>query len=339
MRNFLGLLFLGIILVTSCRSGVDDVGSKNGTDTTRMVLKVLDQRIEDDAKNPELYHQRARYYMSTHDFDKALKDIRQAISFDPGKGAYYVTLSDIYLLTGKPDNCKESLTKAAEVDPKNTDAKLKLAKLFLIMKDYPNCFTTLRDLFVLDPGNSSGYYTRAIALLEKGDTAKAVSDLQKAVENDQQNYDAYVQLGELYSMKKNALAEMYLKNALNLKPRSKEALYMLGMYYQETGMYDKAIITYRNLSQVDTAFREPSYNIGYIYLVYLKDFPKAITFFTESLKKDPGNYKAWYNRGYAYELAGDYQKASDDYQKTLKLQVNYEKAVAGLNRLDRLKIR
>ena len=54
-----------------------------------------------------------------------------------------------------------------------------------------------------------------------------------------------MQLGELYAVKKDQLAELYLKNALNLRPLSREALYMLGMFYQETGRYDKAIATFK----------------------------------------------------------------------------------------------
>jgi tetratricopeptide (TPR) repeat protein len=192
---------------------------------------------------------------------------------------------------------------------------------------------------MLDNTIASAYFTRAIGLLEQGDTNHAVTDLMQAVDKKQDYYEAYIQLGDLYSIKKDPMAEAYLKNALNIKPQSREALYMLGMYYQETSQYEKAIQVYLNLSKTDTAFREAPYNIGYIYLVYVKDFQKAIPFFTESIKKDPVFYQAYFNRGYAYELSGNYQKAIEDYQQSLKIHVNYEKAVEGLNRIDRIKVK
>ena len=197
----------------------------------------------------------------------------------------------------------------------------------------------MKQLLTIDDGNASAYFTRAIGLLEQGDTIHAVSDLMQAVDKNQQYYEAYVQLGELYSIKKDQTAVLYLNNALKIRPQSREALYMLGLFYQETGQYEKAISSYRLLGKSDTAFREAPYNIGYICLVYLKDFPRAVTFFTESLKKDPGYYQAYFNRGYAYELAGDYKKAYDDYQRSLKIEVNYDKAIEGLNRLDKLMVR
>ena len=240
---------------------------------------------------------------------------------------------------GQPQNSRDALIKAIGINPQEKEALLKLAKLYLIVKDYKNCYVTVKQLLDIDNGNSGAYYTRAVGLLEQGDTIHAVADLMQAVDKNQEFFDAYIQLGELYSIRKDPMAAQYLQNALNIRPKSKEALYLLGLFYQENGQYDKAISTYRNLAKVDSAFREAPYNIGYTNLVYLKDFPKAIAGFTESIRKDPGYYQAYFNRGYAYELSGDYKNAYDDYQKSLKIKVNYDKAIDGLNRLDKLKIR
>jgi tetratricopeptide (TPR) repeat protein len=339
MRNFFACLLLGLSVLSACRSGGDGTGQQTESDTTRIRLEVLNQQVEDDAENPDLYNRRAKYLLSDHQFDKALKDINRAISLDNKKTGYYITLSDIYLLMGQTENSRDALTKAVGINPREKEALLKLAKLYLIVKDYANCFATVKQLLEVDNGYSAAYYTRAIGLLEQGDTLHAVNDLMQAVDKNQQYYDAYLQLGELHAIKKSQLAELYLKNALNIRPQSKEAIYMLGLFYQENGQFDKAIATYQNLGKVDTAFREVPYNMGYIYLVYLKDFPRAIPYFTQSLKLDPDYYQAYYNRGYAYELMGDYKNAYIDYQKSLKIKVNYDKAVDGLNRLDKVKFR
>jgi tetratricopeptide (TPR) repeat protein len=337
MRNLIGCLLLCLFGLSSCQSGGDaSNGQKQDNDTTRMKLEILNQQIEADIQNPEGYNKRAKFYLLDHQFDKALKDVHKAISLDGGNSASYVTLGDIYLLMGKPEESRDALTKAISKNPKDTDAFLKLAKLYLIIKDYKNCYITVKQLLTLDNGNAGAYFTRAIGLLEQGDTVRAVTDLKQAVDKDQAYYEAYVELGELYAIKRDPLAELYLQNALKLRPMSREALYMLGLYYQNNEKYDKALATYQILAKSDTAFREAPYNQGYIYLVYLKDFAKAAQFFSESIKKDPGYYEAYFNRGYAYELAGDYKKAYDDYQTSLKIKVNYDKAIDGLNRLDKI---
>jgi len=58
---------------------------------------------------------------------------------------------------------------------------------------------------------------------------------------------------------------------------------MLGMFYQETSQYENAIKTYTTLSKIDTTFRNAPYNMGYIYLVYIKDFKKKLWFISRKL--------------------------------------------------------
>ena len=65
------------------------------------------------------------------------------------------------------------------------------------------------------------------------DTAKAISSMQTAVEQDQTYYSAYIQLGILCAAQKNPLAVQYYKNAMRIQPNSTEAWYDLGKYYQD----------------------------------------------------------------------------------------------------------
>jgi len=331
------LLFLFVF--NGCHNNPDSDRQLQVSDTGKMPLELLNKKILLDASNPDLYHSRAIFYLSDRQFDKALADINQAIRIDSLKSVYFVTLSDIYLLMGQPQNSRDVLLRTIRINPDDADARLKLAKLYLIMKDYSHCYEMVRQVLLIDNNLASAYFTRAIGLLEQGDTNRAVADLMQAVDKNQDYYEAYLQLGDLYAIKKDPLAEAYLKNALKIRPKSIEALYMLGMYYQENSEYTKAIEVYQNLAQIDSSFREAPYNIGYIYMVYLKDFKQAISYFTESLKKDPQYHQAYFNRGYAYELSGDYKLATEDYQRSLKIKVNYDKAIEGLNRIDKLKIK
>ncbi len=327
-------LMLFVAAVWACHPAAREQGETSRADSVRSAIAALDKEIGRKGTNPELYARRALLLLGEQQMEKAISDLNQAISLDNKNEEYYIILSDIYLLMGQPQKCSESLDRALSIRPSSGKALLKKAKLNLILRDYPKTFQTLRTLLELDDYNPPAYYLRAVALLETGDTSAAVNELMKATGQNQQYYDAYLQLAELYSLRKDPLTESYLKNALNVRPGSREALYMLGMYYQETEQFEKAISTYGNLATVDTTLAAAPYNTGYIYLVFLKDFPTAAGFFTKALRRDSSYYEAWYNRGLSYELMGDHQRAEADYRMTLKVKVNYEKAVEGLNRLD-----
>jgi tetratricopeptide (TPR) repeat protein len=330
-------LLVTLFLITSCggRPKVSE-NIKPGTDTLYILLENLSRKISDHPSDPDLLQQRAKYYLIDHQEKLAFADISKAISLSPGSASLYITLSDIYLGMGKPDNCSEALQKAISIEPRNSTALIRLSKLSLILKDYKSTFEYLKKALEVEPHNPQAYFTRGLALLEKGDTVSAVEDFKRTVDQDQGFYDAYVELGELYSMKKDPVAADYLKNALKIRPDSKEALYMLGMFYQESGSYEYALETYARLKKIDSTFKDALFNTGYIYLVYLRDFRKAAGYFTAALQRDPGYIEALFNRGYAYELAGEYSKAYKDYNRVLELRANYQKAIDGLNRIDKL---
>jgi tetratricopeptide (TPR) repeat protein len=333
--------WVSIIVITlflvSCNPGNNKKTSDGGSaDSLTSGIDDLNKLISENSSDPDLFHKRARLYLLKPDLDLALKDLNSAITLSPGNPSYYITLSDVYLLRGETKNCEGSLAKALSVDPFNNEALLKLAKLKLIVREYPAVFENVKKALAAEPLNPRAYFIRAIALLETGDTVRAVGDLKKTVDQDQEFFEAYLELGELYSMKKDKIAADYLRNALNIRPDNKDALYLLGMFYQETGQYEKAIDTYAILGKVDTTFRNAPYNTGYIYLVYLNDFKKAIIFFSQALRRDPEYAEAYYNRGYAYELSGQIEKAYSDYKSSLRLVPNYQKAVDALNRLDKI---
>ena len=336
-KNFL-FSFLFLLFLSSCGSHDKTIHQESMvSDTTKLVLSDINNKIKADPNNADLYDHRARYYMFENQFDLALKDISKAVTLSPNKPSYYLTLSDMYLLMGKPTNSGDALKKALSLDPKNNQAFLRMAKLNLIIREYKTSLEFIRKALDVEPNNPQAYFTKALVLLETGDTVKAVADLKKAVNQKQEYFEALMELGMLYSMKNDQMAVDYFKNALKIRPKSKEVLYMLGMFYQEAGQYENALKTYNSLAKIDTTFRNAPYNMGYIYLVYLKDFKKAVSYFTEALHKDPGYFEAYYNRGYAFELEGQFENAYKDYQKTLSIKTNYQKAIDGLNRLDKVK--
>ncbi len=331
------LVLTGLLLVSCQPAGEKKpAAGQKVTPPANAELAALDKKIASDSLNSENYYQRSKYYLDQKDINRSLADISKAIQLNEKDADYFVTLGDIYLAMNRVTSCLEALKKAESLDPENGKALVKIARVRLILQDYEGAFEYSKRALDLDRINPEAYFIRGYAYMEKGDTSLAIRNFQAAADQDQKYYDAFMELGIIYSALKKPISAGYLETAIRIDSSRVEGYYLLGLAYQEQENIPKAVETYEKLIRSFPDFKEGYYNLGYINLVYIKDFEKAVGYFTKAVSLDPKYADAYFNRGYGYELMGKYANARKDYQKALELVPNYEKPINGLNRLDSL---
>jgi len=336
VRHLLLLAGLCFLIACSPKKADDKKNPDEAARTGYPVLDSLNHLIAEDTVNAEAYFERSRYYLKNSDPNQALADINKAIQIDGDDADYFVALADIYLATNRIPNCLEALLKARDLDPANNDALLKLSEVYLILKDYENAFRYTGMALDQERINPVAHFIRGYAYMEMGDTTLAVKNFQAAAEQKQDYYEAFVQLGVLYSIAREPLAIGYFQTATRIAPNRPEGYYLLGMAYQEQENIPEAMETYNNLLTIAPEHKEGIYNLGYIHLVYTGDYNAAIGFFTRAIGLDAKYTDAYFNRGYCYELSGDFENARKDYLKALEIVPNYERSIEGLNRLDKM---
>jgi tetratricopeptide (TPR) repeat protein len=267
----------------------------------------------------------------------AIADISKALELDPKNKSAYITQSTVNILMGKPQQAMDALNKVIAIDPGFVEAHLKKAKLCLVMKDYEGTAQSVQKVFELDPHNADAFYLKGVALDENNEKSKAIEAFRQAVLNNPRHYDALMQLGYASSETNPGMAMDYFNNALKAIPGSPEAMYNLAMLYQENNQPEKALNLYQDMLKINPSNKLALYNTGYVNLVFYEKYKVGYEFFTKALKVDSLYIDAYYNRGYCSELSGDYESARSDYQKVLKLKTNDEKAVSGLNRIDKIR--
>jgi tetratricopeptide (TPR) repeat protein len=332
------LFILSGILVAACQQAAEkkNIEQQGSAPEQNAEVDVLNKAVLSDSLNPEPYYRRSLYYLKQEDINKALADINIALQLNDKKSDYFVALSDIYLAMGKVPNCLEALKRAEELDPASKYAMVKLANVHLILRDYQRVFEYTGKALDFDRISPEAYFIRGYAYMELGDTSLAIKSFQAAADQDQNYYAAYIELGSLYMALKNPLANGYFQTATRIEPERGEAFYLLGMAYQEQENIPKAVETYEKLLAVSPSFKEAYFNLGFINMVYIKDFEKAKDYFSQAISYDPKYVDAFFNRGYSYELMGDFASARKDYHKALEITPNYERSIIGLNRLDSL---
>ncbi len=331
MKNIHFLLLLAIPFLISCgeTTGETPADSVIAQDT----LTVLNDSIRKDPNNLDLYHQRALYYMGKNDFAAAQMDINRVLSLDSSDVKYLMTGADIHFFMNKVQRADQLLKRAVEVEPDNIECMLKLAQLHFYLKRYDEEVELLNKVIDKDKRNAQAFFMRGMVAKEKGDTVKAISEMQLATQMDPDYYNAYIQMGVISASQHSPMAVDYYRNALEIQPTSIEALYNLGMYYQENGDPRLAINTYLSILQLNPMHFDAHYNLGYVYAFQIDSQTVALNYFDLAIRDNPGSARAYYGRGRCFEEMGEVSKASADYVKALEIDPQFDAAAVGLDRV------
>ena len=320
----------------SCNNKKNESDSKNSvvdSSSANKAITELTQQITANPSDAALFFKRAKAYEADKNLVSSYDDLEKAIQLDSNKTEYLMFMSDVSFRLNKIKNAKACLEKARGMDSGNYDAALRLSEIYLYVRQ--NAISILYADTVLDkqPDNGKALLLKGFNLKEKGDTTGAIKVFQKAVEYDQQFFEAYMQLGILFQSKNDKLALDYFNNALRIKPNAEDALYGRGLWYQDHNEINKAIQDYTSIIQINPANKNAHFNLGYIHQSILKVYDEATKHYTRAIEADPTYVEAYYNRGVCYETVGNISMARLDYEKAIELRPDYNPAKEGLARI------
>lgn len=335
----LSLLAVSFLFLLSCQSSVKpEAADLRLADSLSIklnspALKAVNAELLKDPENAALYNKRSLVYMSIKELPAAVNDAKRAIRIDSLQASYYLTLVDVYFSQNNTRLAKDLLEIVVRKFPENTEALLKLAELYFLVRQYQKGIDYVNKALKADPAIAKAYYIKGSIYSESGDTTRAISSLETAVEQDNNYGDAFYDLGLIYAAKKNPIAMEYYNSALRVDPANQLALYARAKLLQDLGKTDEAIAEYQSIAGKFKTCDNCYYNLGALYLEVKKEPKKALDYFTKALELNPNYAAAYFARGYAYSKLGDKESARADYKMCLKIQPNYEGAVEGLNSL------
>jgi tetratricopeptide (TPR) repeat protein len=296
-------------------------------------LKTLNAEIVKSPSDAALYNKRARIYISIKQFDLAEGDVKRALNIDSSKAEYYITKVDLAYANNKTREAKDILESTIKKFPENVEALLKMAELYYIVKQHQTAIDYINKALKIDENMARAYHLKGTVYAESGDTAKAISSLITATEQDNKYFEAFYDIGVLYAAAKNPLALQYYDNALRIRLNEPRVLYAKAKFFQNAKKIDEAMRIYDIILQVDKTDAQVYYNLGFIYLYEKKDNNKAIEYFSKAIEYNGSFTAAYYARGYTYAQLKDKDNAKADYNMCLQLTPNYEGAIQGLNEL------
>lgn len=338
MKNLLALFIFSLFIFSCNPQDGELVEDTHRSDSLLKIinspdLAALNKKILDDPNNANLYNDRAKIYLQYKQFDDAISDSKRSIRMDSTNANYYLTEADIFFAANETRNAKDVLEKIVKRFPENTDGLLKLGELYYFVKQYENAFAQINQALKVNENIAKAYYLKGSIYKEIGDTGKAISSLETAIEQDNKNYGAFLDLGLIYAAKKSPLAFEYYNNALSINPSSTEVMYAKAKLLQDVGKIKEAVDIYNQILKINVNHTFALYNLGAIEYGINKNPQKALDYFTNAINSDPRYAEAYFARGVCYQELEDKSNASADYQMCLQLKPNYEPAVDGLNSL------
>ena len=270
---------------------------------------------------PWFYRGVAKFYLD--DFGGAEADCTEAIRINP-----YIT--GIYELRGlcriRQKKYSDAITdydKALQYDPSNQGFWYNRVLCRIQDKDFEGAHHDLDSMTVRWKKYAPAFSLKADVFIQQGDTLKGAEWLDKSLEIDPYNGDAWtVRAAISLSRRQWRDAEQQLGKAIHLKPK------VVGNYI------NRALARY-NINNLRGAMQDydkaidldPNNFIGHYNRAQLRvqvgDDNRAILDFDYILQHEPNDVMARFNRALLRDRTGDLRGAIDDYSRVIDMYPNF----------------
>lgn len=173
--------------------------------------------------------------------------------------------------------------------------------------------------------SSEAFLQKGRELLKQGKPDAALEFLNKAVDKDAANFDAFNARGVAYSqLKQYDQAQLDYEQAIKLNPTFYKPHYNLGRDAFARQNWQQAVEQFSAAIQLAPDTADSYFNRGNSYYE-LNQFPKALEDFSQAIRLNPQNHDYYYNRGTARLRVQDMSGAMDDFRRSVELNPRFAK--------------
>ncbi len=237
-----------------------------------------------------------------------------------------------YYELGQIQRAQEDFMKAATLNPGYEAPHFNLGAINLELKNFQTALQNYNTGIELKPDDVKARINRSTIFLQMGRYADALNDCEYALRLDAQNTDAYLNCSVAHShMGKTQEALRYLDDVLRIDQKNAIAYYNRGFIHNAMGHYQNALQDYGRAIELNPDYVDAYVQRGGLYMT-TKRLPQAILEFDRAVQLSPGNPLFYLNRGAVNFNLGKFQEALNDadkalslYDRTLRLDADYNK--------------
>lgn len=176
------LLLLNILASCGDKKATETGNSDTaGAGQNTLSVDKLNELIQADPQNSQLYYERALAYYDLGDLTMALKDFNKTVELEPDFASAF---NDRGICHFELMQFRESLSdfnQAIKLDPEYSEAYFNRSLVWDELGETGKALSDLDKAIALDPDFGDAYYNRAVYRLNS-DRAKACQDFKKAAE-------------------------------------------------------------------------------------------------------------------------------------------------------------
>ncbi len=217
-----------------------------------------------------------------------------------------------------PANLAE-ITKKIEANPKNAELYNQRAIMYLDRKETDKALSDINKAITIDSKNSLYLRTLSDIYFATGKLKNCQEALNKACEMNPGDAEAVLKLAELhYYLKDYKKTFEFADNALKIDKLNAKADFIKGMAYKDMGDTAKAVRSFQISVEKDQEYFHAYMQLGLMYSV--KHNPLAVDYFNNALNINPQSIEALYSLALFYQENNQYNKAIEKYTSILQLE-------------------
>lgn len=320
-----------------------------------------EELIKIDPSAPNGYVLRAMSEAKRKQSDKVEEDLAKAIQIAPQQAVGYIGLAAWRMNQKKFGEAEKLYEQALDRNPNAVDALRGLVAIYAQQKQLSKALDRVSAQIAKVPNNSAYYVDRGALQAANKDFAGAELSLQKAIELDKNNVDAFLMLGQVevaQGATDKAIANSH--NWIQANPKDVRGYVLGGSLEEVKGNWAQAQALYKKALDIQPQFAPAANNLAYSMLEHggnidvalslaqqarqgMPESPNvadtlawayyqkgiyglAIDLLEDGLKKAPNDATMHYHLGLAYQKRNDNAHARAHLERALKINPNYPQA-------------
>ena len=306
---------------------------------------VLSEKIKNDPDNINLLLERIAINKGKGYLESMLYDYKQIIFLDSLNFDFHFNIAEIYFELSKkkdanpqyPALVKYHLEKSINLNLNYYKSHALMGELMLAYSvfnsdNYKKAIDFLNTSLELNYNQERTHMLLGYTFKQLGKEDDAINCFSNSINVNPDFYESYVQLGQIFHLRKDTLAVVYYNNALRIDSNNSILLYNKALFYQDMKQWNKALDAYAQLHKVDPFNSNGHYNLGFIHME-LRLYDIAVNNFSDAIYSNSEFYEAYYSRGNCFENLGNILQAESDYKRAIELNPKYNFAIEALESL------